>query len=194
VAAKVFLLLKIDHLEVAPCGPLSTPWLEPPRLGEEFDGSKARNFDRRGFRTETGSVNAPVDCLFACLNGRQVSSGGWPFLRCSVQMGLEPTCLALLALRLQPSVSATGLLKAQRRDGSWGSFATDDETSGLTGLALLTLNTLGTFPDAASHAADWLLDAKGREASWIWKWKFRTTDTRVRFDPDKFGWPWDPGT
>jgi hypothetical protein len=109
-------------------------------------------------------------------------------------MALEPTCLALLALRVQPSVSATVLLKAQRHDGSWGSFATDDEASGLTGLALLTLNTLGTFPDAASRAADWLLDAKGREASWIWKWKFRTTDTRVRFDPEKFGWPWGPGT
>ena len=36
--------------------------------------------------------------------------------------------------------------------------------------------------------------AKGREASWVWKWKSRTTDTRVRFDPDKFGWPWEPGT
>jgi hypothetical protein len=100
----------------------------------------------------------------------------------------------LLALRLQPSVSATALLKAQRPDGSWGSFAADDEGSGLTGVALLTLNTFGTFPDAASRAAGWLLAASGREASWIWKWKFRTTDTRVRFDPEKFGWPWEPGT
>ena len=163
-------------------------------LGEESAGSKAGNFDRPRFWAETRSVDAPVDRLFTCLNGRQLSGGGWPFLRGSLQMGLEPTCLALLALRVQPSVSATVLLKGQRRDGSWGSFATDDEASGLTGLALLTLNTLGTFPDAASHAADWLLDAKGREASWIWKWKFRTTDTRVRFDPEKFGWPWDPGT
>jgi hypothetical protein len=91
-------------------------------------------------------------------------------------------------------MSATVLLKAQHPDGSWGSFAADDEASGLTGLLLLTLNTLGTFPDAASRAIDWLLDASGREASWIWKWKFRTTDTRVRFDPEKFGWPWEPGT
>jgi hypothetical protein len=102
--------------------------------------------------------------------------------------------LALLALRSQPLVSATVLLKAQRPDGSWGSFAADDEASGLTGLALLTLNNLGMFADAATRAAGWILDAIGREASWIWKWKFRTTDTRVRFDPDKFGWPWEPGT
>jgi squalene cyclase len=102
--------------------------------------------------------------------------------------------LALLALRLQPSVRATVLLKGQRPDGGWGTFAADDEASGLTGLAVLTLNALGTFPGAASRAVDWLLDAKGREASWMWKWKFRTTDTRVRFDPEKFGWAWEPGT
>ncbi len=133
-------------------------------------------------------------CLEQELLKRQVPEGGWCFPRGSRQAALEPTCLALLALRLQPSVSATILLKAQRPDGSWGSFATDDEGSGLTGLALLTLNTLGTFPDAANRAADWLLDTSGREASWIWKWKFRTTDIRVRFDPEKFGWPWEPGT
>ena len=128
------------------------------------------------------------------LVSRQLPRGGWPFLAACGQITLEPTCLALLALRLDPNTKAQVLLDAQRPDGSWGAFAADDGPSGLTGLALLTLNTLGTFPDAASHAADWLLDAKGREASWIWKWKFRTTDTRVRFDPDKFGWPWEPGT
>ena len=109
-------------------------------------------------------------------------------------MALEPTCLALLALRLDRRANAQVLLDAQHPDGSWGSFATDDEASGLTGLALLTLNTLGMFPGAATRAADWLLDAKGREASWLWKWKFRTTDTRVSFDPDKFGWSWEPKT
>lgn len=109
-------------------------------------------------------------------------------------MALEPTCLALLALRLNQATDVEVLLNAQRPDGSWGSFAADDEASGLTGLALLTLNNLGTFPRAAGRAADWLLDAKGREANWFWKWKFRTTDTRVRFDPDKFGWPWEPQT
>jgi hypothetical protein len=109
-------------------------------------------------------------------------------------MAIEPTCLALLALRQDQRTNAQSLLGAQRPDGSWGAFATDDEPSGLTGLAFLTLNTLGMFPEAADRAADWLLKAKGREAHWLWKWKFRTADTRVRFDPDKFGWPWEPGT
>ena len=142
----------------------------------------------------TGRVNSLVHSLRTSLTTRKLPQGGWPFLGGSLQMGLEPTCLALLALRLERSASAAVLLDAQRPDGSWGSFATDDEASGLTGLALLTLNALGMFAHAATRATDWLLDAKGREASWIWKWKFRTTDTRVRFDPDKFGWPWEPGT
>jgi len=34
----------------------------------------------------------------------------------------------------------------------------------------------------------------GREGNWFWKWKFRTTDRHVHFDPDKFGWPWFPDT
>jgi hypothetical protein len=38
------------------------------------------------------------------------------------------------------------------------------------------------------------MDFAGAETHWLWKWKFRTTDRHVRFDPDKFGWPWVPHT
>jgi hypothetical protein len=38
------------------------------------------------------------------------------------------------------------------------------------------------------------LRSAGKEGNWLWKWKFRTTDHHVRFDPDKFGWPWFPDT
>jgi hypothetical protein len=38
----------------------------------------------------------------------------------------------------------------------------------------------------------WLLSSTGKEGNWFWKWKFRTTDRHVQFDPDKFGWPWFP--
>ena len=40
----------------------------------------------------------------------------------------------------------------------------------------------------------WLADSAGQESNWLWKWKFRTADRHVRFDPDKFGWPWIPHT
>ena len=109
-------------------------------------------------------------------------------------MALEPTCLALMALRLDQYANVQVLLNDQRPDGSWGAFGDDDEASGLTGLALLALNTMGRFPGAATRAVSWLIDTKGREANWLWKWKFRTTDTNVQFDPDKYGWPWEPGT
>src|SRR2546428_8114731 len=139
-------------------------------------------------------MDALPNRIHASLRNRRLSCGGWPFLRGSHQMALEPTCLALLALRGKPCANAQVLLDAQLPEGSWGSFATDDEASGLTGLALLTLNALGTFPDAATQASDWLVGAQGREASWFWKWKFHARDTHVRFDPDKFGWPWEPDT
>jgi hypothetical protein len=38
------------------------------------------------------------------------------------------------------------------------------------------------------------MNCSGRESNWLWKWKFRTADRHVRFDPDKFGWPWFPET
>jgi len=40
----------------------------------------------------------------------------------------------------------------------------------------------------------WLLNCAGKESNWLWKWKFRTTDRHVRFDPEKYGWPWFPNT
>jgi hypothetical protein len=40
----------------------------------------------------------------------------------------------------------------------------------------------------------WLLNARGREANWFWRWKLRTVDNKVQFDPAKFGWSWVSGT
>jgi hypothetical protein len=40
----------------------------------------------------------------------------------------------------------------------------------------------------------WLMNCAGKESNWFWKWKFRTADRHVRFDPDKYGWPWFPDT
>jgi hypothetical protein len=40
----------------------------------------------------------------------------------------------------------------------------------------------------------WLIDSRGREATWLWRWKLRTVDNKVQFDPAKFGWSWVSGT
>lgn len=130
---------------------------------------------------------------------RQLPSGGWPFLASSAQAALEPTCLSLVALSATPGASlerGRGFLRrTQNSNGSWPAFAGDDsEGAWVTSLALIALRD--SLPDTAMrlNGFSWLLQSAGREAHWLWKWKFRTTDQHVRFDPDKFGWPWMPDT
>ena len=128
---------------------------------------------------------------------RRQLADGWGYRSDCGQTALEPTCLALLALRLQniPArwCGVAALQRQQNPDGGWPAFAGDREACGLTGLAVLTLNTLGQ-PIGIAPSIEWLLRSRGREAHWLWKWKFCTTDTRCRFDPGKFGWPWQPRT
>jgi hypothetical protein len=133
------------------------------------------------------------------LMDRQLPEGGWPFISGTTQSGVEPTALALLAL---PSNSVRErdsavrfLLHIQNANGSWPAFIGDDEAgSGLTGLALYAVNRCGVRGIAGHRAVVWLLQTKGWESHWLWKWKFRTIDHHVRLDPDKFGWPWMPET
>jgi squalene cyclase len=141
----------------------------------------------------------PQISLRSALIDRQLPNGGWSYGQASAQADLEPTCLALLALRWDSSPAhARGLqflLGAQNPDGSWPAFQGDDqEGSGLTPLAVTALASGGIMTPAVERALEWLLDVKGKESHWLWKWKFRTSDTHVRFDPDKYGWPWMPGT
>ncbi len=133
------------------------------------------------------------------LIARQLPQGGWPFNSNAKQSAVEPTALALLAL---PSNSVRErdaairfLLYIQNPNGSWPAFVGDDgEGSGFTGLAVYVLNCCGVGGKADDRASRWLLHSRGWESHWLWKWKFRTTDRHVRFDPDKFGWPWMPET
>ena len=128
-----------------------------------------------------------------------MADGGWSYGQASAQGDLEPTCLALLALRWDSSPArARGLqflLDTQNPNGSWPAFSGDDqEGSGLTALAVIALINSGEMALQTERGLKWLLNSKGKESHWLWKWKFRTSDTHVRFDPDKFGWPWMPGT
>jgi hypothetical protein len=128
-----------------------------------------------------------------------LSGGGWSYCSSTSQAALEPTCLALLALRWDSSparaLSLKFLLRMQNPDGSWPAFIGDDsEGSGLTALAVIALINSGEMALQTERGVEWLLRLKGRESHWLWRWKFETTDTHVRFDPNKFGWPWQPGT
>jgi len=128
---------------------------------------------------------------------RRKMPDGWSYHPNSLQAALEPTCLSLLALRRRATfATAAGfecLFSSQNCDGSWPAFTGDQEASGLTGLAVLTFKNFGVKSNAR-RATEWLVRCHGKEARWHWRWKFRARDTHVRFNPGKYGWPWQPGT
>lgn len=114
-------------------------------------------------------------------------------------MAVEPTALALLALPPDLAGEKTAaidfLFRIQNPNGSWPAFSGDDDHgSGYTGLAAYALSKRGEQGTATRRAVCWLLGCRGQESHLFWKWKFRTTDRHVRFDPEKFGWPWMPKT
>jgi hypothetical protein len=132
------------------------------------------------------------------LQQRRLSSGGWATNTRSKQAALEPSCLAALVLRLRPDVARSArefLLRIQNANGSWPSFDGDDrDGSWVTSLAAIALRDYVPGILARLRGVHWLLKFAGKESHWFWKWKFRTTDRHVRFDPDKYGWPWFPDT
>jgi hypothetical protein len=112
---------------------------------------------------------------------------------------IEPTCLGLLALRHEKDpeiILAIQMLHTlQNADGSWSAFAGDEPAGcSTTALAILVLLAVGGRSGALESATHWLVDAKGREANWFWRWKFQTVDKSVQFNPAKYGWNWVSGT
>src|SRR5579863_2659630 len=138
-----------------------------------------------------------ISSLAETLRSRQMKSGGWAYFH-SVQESLEATCLAELALAPERQANSSAailfLLKSQLSDGGWPAFLGDSEGSWTTALALCTLNSTGDFTAARDKAFRWLYAERGREGHWFWRWKFKTVDRNVRFDPDKYGWPWVSGS
>ena len=138
-----------------------------------------------------------ISSLAETLKSRQMKSGGWAYFD-SVQESLEATCLAELALAPERQASSSAailfLLKSQLSDGGWPAFLVDSEGSWTTAIALCELNSTGDFTAAREKACRWLCAERGREGHWFWRWKFKTADRNVRFDPDKYGWPWISGS
>jgi squalene cyclase len=138
-----------------------------------------------------------LEALCSRLEAAQDPNGGWGFR--GGQIALEPTCFAVLALlgasSVQANRGAQWIKKHRNRDGSWPAFD-DDDLSGCwtTSLALLALLSAGQGGRELRDTVIWLVSDLPREAHWIWRWRFRTVDTRVNFDPEKFGWSWAAGT
>ncbi len=138
-----------------------------------------------------------TNSLAGLLLTRQLGTGGWSYFG-SQQSSVETTSLAAMALStesLEATRSGLGKLsRLQRRDGAWPAFVGDTEASWTTALVLCALNGTGEFVSAREKAFQWLVSERGREGHWFWRWKFKTADRKVRFDPDKYGWPWALGS
>jgi len=137
--------------------------------------------------------------LLAELALRQLPCGGWAALASSSQPAIEPTCYSALALGSAPvgdiARAQDFLVRTQNPDGSWPAVLGDDQGGAyVTSLATIALRDVVSAIPARLRAIHWLLNCAGKESNWFWKWKFRTADRHVRFDPDKYGWPWFQGT
>jgi Prenyltransferase and squalene oxidase repeat len=134
-------------------------------------------------------------CEKALLNC-QLACGGWSYGK-SRQWATEPTALALLALRVRPGANCRKgvafLESCQRPDGSWPAFEGDEEGSWATALAVIALARVGGNWFRVQRGAASLLQVRGQESHWLTKWRYRLFDRQVRFDPDKYGWPWTNG-
>jgi hypothetical protein len=85
------------------------------------------------------------------------------------------------------------LVYYQRADGFWPTASGSTGSAWATAIAAVTLLELWPSNSALHSAAKALAHSKPQEALWLWRLKFRTTDTHVRFDPGKYGWGWVPG-
>ena len=95
--------------------------------------------------------------LLEALSSRQRPTGTWGFRgHPSDQDSVEATCLAILALRRQPSIELARAIQAlqglQNTDGSWPAF-TGDEPEGCwaTALAVLSLMAARARNEAAGE-------------------------------------------
>ena len=115
----------------------------------------------------------------------------------SQQLSRRATPRSHLARRLwaTSNVLRTFSSVTQNPNGSWPVFPGDDQEGGwVTSLAVMALRDVVPAIPARLQGFHWLLNCAGKESNWFWKWKFRTADRHVRFDPDKYGWPWFPDT
>ena len=117
--------------------------------------------------------------------------GGWASGNGS-RASVETTCYGLMALHDRSGVVRDNaidfLLRIRNRDGSWPAFDGDDaEGCWTTALALIALRFANSELTDFEKSTSWLLLNKGREGHWFWRWKFKTVDRAVQFNPDKFG-------
>jgi hypothetical protein len=139
-----------------------------------------------------------LERIQAEIENGSLSGGGWASGN-NRRAAIETTCYALMALHDRRSSARDRgidlLFRTQNADGSWPAFVGDDpDGCWTTALVAIALRFLGAPTAPIEKSIRWLLGNKGREGHWFWKWKFRTVDRAVQFNPDKYGWSWFPNT
>ncbi|MCZ2078040.1 MAG: hypothetical protein LC130_23915 [Bryobacterales bacterium] len=118
-------------------------------------------------------------------------------LRARAVGSIEELALRSLALRGEWR-DCSQLFESQLPCGGWpNALGTSEPNAYSTSMALIALAHLRDRRDARAAvnlAFGWLDETAGREGHWLWRWKFRWFDRRVKFDTSKYGWPWIDGT
>jgi hypothetical protein len=129
------------------------------------------------------------------LLSRRGRTGAWGY-RIGGQYSAEATALATLAVWQQLDAPArTSILdywkSHQLSDGGWSSIAPLSSAGNWpTAIIANTLVQVAPKHPCLPKALRSLVSAEPGEAFWLWRLKFQTTDTQVRFDPSKYGWGW----
>ena len=130
------------------------------------------------------------------LLSRRGNSAGWGHHRGGGQYSAEATAFATLAVWERLDAPArTAILdywkSHQLPDGGWSSIAPLRSAGNWpTAIIANTLAQVAPKHPCLPKVLRSLVSAKPGEAFWLWRLKFRTIDTQVRFDPSKYGWSW----
>ena len=140
-------------------------------------------------------VKTIIRVLVEELLSRRGDNAGWGY-RTGGRYSAEATALATLAVwqRLN-APGRTAILdywkSHQLPDGRWSSIAPLSSAGNWpTAVIANTLAQVVPNHPCLPLALRSLVASEPGEAFWLWRLKFRTIDTQVRFDPSKYGWGW----
>jgi len=108
---------------------------------------------------------------------RQLRSGGWSYFG-SQQSSVEATSLAVMAFEHGIAECSSIWIRSDARSAEarrgWPASLGTRKPVGQRPWRYV-LNGTGEFTSAREKAFHWLVAERGREAHWLWRWKFKTT-------------------
>jgi hypothetical protein len=127
---------------------------------------------------------------------RRRSSSGIIQNHNGVQFGSESalTLLVMHSASMPINDGIASLVAARSENGLWSAFGGGGENFWVTATVLNALLIVGTPRETLASTLPALISARPLESSRLAQLKFLLFDRHVDFDPQKYGWPWIPGT